>query len=96
MSELFDPEIDNIERFEMAAADLPAGQSYRAQVYYAQSVNGSYRFNLYDYGPIKNRQIYGQKEPPVVPLDAFDIPTAFQSGSRDAFASPEDVSWLSE
>ena len=65
-------------------------------VYYSQSINGSYRFNLYDYGTIKNKKLYGQKEPPVVPLDAYNIPTMFQSGSRDKFAPPEDVAWLTE
>ena len=93
---VFDPEIDNMPRMEMGVGDLPAGQTYRAMVYYSQSINGSYRFSMYDYGAIKNKQIYGTKEPPVVPLDAYDIPTAFQSGSRDAFAPPEDVSWLTE
>ena len=96
MSEMVDPEIDNIPRFEMGVGDLPSGQSYRAMVYYSQSINGSYRFSLYDYGAIKNRKIYGQAEPPVVPLDAFNLPTAFQAGVRDAFAPPEDVSWLAD
>ena len=35
MSELFDPEIDNLPRFEMGVGDFPSGQSYRAMVYYA-------------------------------------------------------------
>ena len=74
----------------------PAGQTYRASVYYSQSVNGSYRFNLYDYGKFKNKKVYGQDEPPVVPLDAFDLPTALQSGSKDKLATPEDVAWLTE
>lgn len=55
MSELFDPEIDNIPRYEMGVGDLPSGQTYRAMAYYAQSVNGSYKFSMYDYGPIKNK-----------------------------------------
>ena len=32
----------------------------------------------------------------MVPLDAYNIPTMFQSGSRDKFAPPLDVAWLAE
>lgn len=53
-------------------------------------------FKRYDYGPIKNRQVYGQAEAPFVPLDDYNIPTVLLSGDMDTFATPEDVAWLSE
>lgn len=65
-------------------------------VYYAQSIRGDYKFSLYDYGTMANMQIYGSKDPPAVPLENFDLPTVFQSGTFDEFAPPEDVAWLAE
>lgn len=35
MSEIFNPEVDNISRYEMGVGDFPSGQTYRAMVYYA-------------------------------------------------------------
>ena len=95
-SDFIDDESNNMLGFGFGGSYFPAGQSYRASVYYSQSTNGSYRFNLYDYGRFKNNKLYGQKEPPFVPLDAFDLPTALQSGSIDHLATPEDVAWLTE
>ena len=96
MSHLLNPALDNVDRFEMGVSDLPAGQTYRAMVYYAQSIREDYRFSLYNYGPIENRRIYGSSDPPVVPLQDYKLPTVFQSGLYDQFAPPEDVSWLAE
>ena len=75
VSEVFDPEVNNIPRAYMGVSDLPAGQSYRAMVYYAQSIRGDYKFSLYNYGKRKNKKIYGQKDPPAVPLENYNIPT---------------------
>ena len=77
LSEIMDPVINNIPRYEMGAAAFPAGQSYRAMVYYAQSIRGDYKFSLYDYGTMANMKIYGSKDPPAVPLENFDLPTVF-------------------
>ena len=53
-------------------------------------------YNLYDYGPIKNHKVYGQKEVPRVPIENFNIPTVLLSGDIDGLATPKDVAWLSE
>ena len=49
-SEVFDPEINNVPRFEYAVSLFPSGQSYRAMVWYAQSIRGDYKFSLYNFG----------------------------------------------
>ena len=65
-------------------------------VYYSQSIRGDYKFSLYNYGKIKNLQLYGSQDPPVVPLADYAVPTVMMSGTWDKFAPPEDVSWLIE
>ena len=95
-SDFIDDENNSLLGLGFGGSYFPSGQTYRASVYYSQSINGSYRFNLYDYGRFKNKKVYGQNEPPVVPLDAFDLPTALQSGLLDHLAAPEDVAWLTE
>ena len=96
LSELFDPEIDNLERFEMGVGDFPSGQTYRAMVYYAQSIRGDYRFSQYSFGTIGNLLYYGSVNPPEVPLEKYKVPTVMMSGDRDKFATPEDVAWITE
>ena len=54
------------------------------------------RVALYDYGKIKNLKLYGTAEPPLVPLEQYDIPTAFFSGDIDHQSVPADVAWLAE
>lgn len=53
-------------------------------------------FELYDYGHYRNKEIYGQKEPPLVPIEKFNVPTALFSGSLDKLADPVDVAWMHE
>ena len=50
---------------------------------------------LYDYGRIKNKEIYGTFETPLVPLQNIEIPVALFSGSLDGLADPTDVANLS-
>ena len=64
-------------------------------VYYSQAAKTG-KFSLYDYGPDKNLELYGQSDVPDVPLDDYDIPTVLLSGKFDKLAPPEDVAWLSD
>ena len=50
--------VDNAGRFDVFMSQEPSGTSYRTFVYYAQMINNG-KFTRYDYGSIKNRQIYG-------------------------------------
>ena len=40
-------------------------------------------FLRYDYGAIKNMEVYGTAHPPKVPLDQISIPTALFVGEYD-------------
>ena len=86
--------VDNGERFSTFISNEPSGASYRTFVYYAQMINSG-RAALYDYGPIKNNKIYGQREAPLIPIENYKVPTVLMSGSLDKLADPEDVKWLS-
>lgn len=81
-NKLVDETVDNVPRFEMAVPSTPSGQTYRAMVYYSQAILTG-KFTLYDYGPEKNLELYGTEEPPLVPLEDYDIPTVLLSGDLD-------------
>lgn len=87
--------VDNPDRFTVYMSNLPSGSSYRTFVYYGQ-VMASGRFAKYDFGKRENKKIYGEKEPPLIPLENISIPIALFSGSLDALAAPGNVAWLSE
>lgn len=87
--------VDNPGRFDMFISNEPSGQSYRTFVYYAQMINNK-KFTRYDYGPVKNMKLYGQREVPLVPIENYNIPTALFSGDLDGLSTPADVAWLSE
>lgn len=87
--------VDNPARFDVFMSNEPSGSSYRTFVYYAQMINSG-KFNRYDYGPIKNKQVYGQADVPLVPIEKYNIPTVLLSGDIDGLATPADVAWLSQ
>merc|ERR1712060_342926 len=87
--------VDNPARFDVFMSNEPSGQSYRTFVYYAQQMNSG-RVALYDYGPIENHKVYGQKEAPLVPFENYSLPTALLSGDIDGLATPSDVAWTSQ
>lgn len=87
--------VDNGERFATFISNEPSGASYRTFVYYAQMINSG-KATLYDYGPLDNHKIYGQKEAPLIPIENYKVPTVLMSGSLDKLADPADVKWLSD
>ena len=54
----------------------------------------SKKMALYDWGKKKNKEIYGQDEPPLVPIEDYNVPTAMMSGDLDGLAVPTDVEWI--
>lgn len=87
--------VDDPQAGQTFLSHEPSGQSWRTFVYYAQSINNG-GFYLYDYGHYKNMEIYGSKNPPLVPVEKFNVPTALFSGSLDNLADPVDVAWIKE
>ena len=57
-------------------------------------VSGNYA--LYDYGKSENKKVYGTDEPPLVPIENYNIPTAMFSGDLDVLAVPKDVEWITQ
>ena len=88
------PEVDNMTLSPLYLANFPSGSSYRESLYYAQGVVSDGLFRLYDYGKIKNKEIYGASEPPSVPIEDFAIPTAIWHGLRDDVVVPGDIDIL--
>ena len=54
------------------------------------------RTALYDYGRVRNLREYGSAQPPLVPFEDYNLPTAILSGSYDGMADPADVAWTIE
>ena len=59
-------------------------------------INAGRYFIMYDYGKDKNQQLYGQDQPPLVPLENYNVPTVLLSGDLDKLGDAEDVAWLSQ
>ena len=51
-------------------------------------------FKQFNYFDIENIKIYGQIEPPRVPLQDLKVPVALVQGSSDRIANQLDVEWL--
>lgn len=91
---VIDETVMNVDRFPAAASWLPSGQSWRTFVYYGQMIVSN-RYALYDYGKL-NKEVYGQDEAPLVPIEDYNIPTAMMSGDLDQLAVPIDVEWITQ
>ncbi|XP_035891469.1 lipase 3-like [Anopheles stephensi] len=73
----------------------PAGSATKQLVHYAQEVLSN-RFEMYDYGKVKNVLIYGSASPPQYNLSLVTAPVAMYYGMNDFLATPEDVHRLAE
>ena len=58
-----------MDRYDVFLKDFPAGNGYGNLVFYAQSIQNTEDWLRYDYGIIKNMEVYGTAIPPTVPLD---------------------------
>ena len=90
------PEIDNMERSVDYLANFPSGSTYRATLYYAQCVASDGLFRKYDFGPIDNMKLYGQAEPPTIPVEDISIPVAIWNGLEDTDVLSPDIDILVE
>jgi len=53
------PEVDNLDRFNVLLKDYPSGGGYQTMIYYAQSIVSDGKFLRYDFGAVKNLEKYG-------------------------------------
>lgn len=89
-----DTSVDEMDRYDVFLKDFPAGNGYGNLVYYAQSIQNTEDWLRYDYGIIKNMEVYGTAIPPAVPLDQLSLPTGLFIGSYDKLATVADNEWL--
>lgn len=87
--------IDNPEKAKVFEGHFPHGSSVRALAHYAQIHNGK-KFVKYNYGSAKkNREAYGQDEPPLIDLQKIkEVPIAMFVGEQDNIVSVKDNRWL--
>ena len=90
------PEVDNMSREEVMAANFPSGSGYRNTVYYGQCVDNGGNFRKFDYGKDANYAIYGQITPPDIPVENINVPVAIFVGDRDPLVTPSDIDYLIE
>lgn len=90
----FDNFMLNKTRMEVYAEGVPAGTSNKNLVLFAQNIKHS-RFADFDYGPLKNMEVYGRREAPAFPIEDITNPNiAMISGLNDFLAPPGDVDVL--
>ena len=87
-------DVDDMDRYDVFLKDFPAGNGYGNLVYYAQSIQNTEDWLRYDYGIIKNMEVYATAVPPAVPIDQLSLPTGLFIGSYDKLATVADNEWL--
>lgn len=86
----FDQKNLNMSRIAIYATHTPAGTSVRNVVHYVQMIRSG-KFQMYDHGSQKNKEIYGQPTPPVYDVSQVNTPVTLFTGSHDWLADPYDV-----
>lgn len=66
-----------------------AGASFRQSIHFSQWIRTG-GFRQYDYGKIKNLQIYGTETPPDYNLTNVVAPIAYYYGKHDIMVPPQD------
>ncbi|XP_055677817.1 lipase 3-like [Lutzomyia longipalpis] len=89
----YDSEQLNKTVLPLQMAYVPAGASAKQLVHFGQLFN-SRHFRQYDYGLIKNLQVYGSIKPPDYPLENIEAPIALHYSDNDWLASVKDVQHL--
>ncbi|XP_052125206.1 lipase 1-like [Frankliniella occidentalis] len=81
---------------ELMVSHFPAGASNRQVLHYAQSIMAGGNFQKYDFGPSKNKQVYGTKNPPGYNLRNISSPMYVYYSSTDALVNDRDVEDLAK
>uniref|UniRef100_A0A224YSS1 Lipase n=1 Tax=Rhipicephalus zambeziensis TaxID=60191 RepID=A0A224YSS1_9ACAR len=80
----------NVTRFPVYMSNNPAGSSARNMFHFAQIIRTNH-FQHFDWGPIKNKRIYGQAEPPQYDITKITAPVALYWSDGDVLACEQDV-----
>lgn len=68
---------------------FPLGTSVKDMQHFAQLITSN-EFRKFDYGPERNKEVYGSREPPPYQLSRCNINMALFFGENDAFVRPGD------
>ncbi|XP_014291787.1 lipase 3 [Halyomorpha halys] len=87
----YDAQQWNMTLLPMIDTYMPAGTSIKQLVHFSQiAKNGGY-FRNYDYGYIKNLEIYHQRIPPVYDLSKISVPVTLHYGNNDWLTGLNDI-----
>ncbi|KAF2887861.1 hypothetical protein ILUMI_18312, partial [Ignelater luminosus] len=86
----YSPSQINKTRLPVIATNSPAGSSIRQGQHFAQLITTD-KFQKYDYGKVKNLEIYGQPTPPQYNISKMTAPVAIYVGDRDIYSKKEDI-----
>ncbi|CAH1105288.1 unnamed protein product [Psylliodes chrysocephalus] len=89
----FSPNQMNASFIPLLMAHYPAGAATKQLIHYTQEVNSA-KFEQFDYGPIKNYNLYGSIFPPDYDLSKITAPIHFIYSSNDWTAAVIDVKRL--
>ena len=85
-----DPKLISKNGLETFLGHFPAGSSFKSANHFRQMVLAK-KFQKYDYGEEKNKEVYGQAVPPEYDMSKIkDIPIALVGGTTDRLASIAD------
>ncbi|XP_063623110.1 lipase 3-like [Cydia splendana] len=73
----------------------PAGSSVQNFAWYGQALN-SLKFSKFDFGRVKNLQVYGKSTPPEYDIGASKSPAVIFHGKDDRLVDTKDVGWAVE
>ncbi|GLG98545.1 Lipase [Gryllus bimaculatus] len=89
----FDSEELNTTMLPLIMSHDPSGSSVKNLLHYAQNIKSG-KFQLYDYGPVKNLAKYGSLKAPSYDLSKLTAPVALHYADNDIMAVPKDVQKL--
>ncbi|VEN63335.1 unnamed protein product, partial [Callosobruchus maculatus] len=75
--------------------NFPAGSALKEHLHYLQGINSG-RFRQYDYGVIRNLELYNQSSPPDYDISKITSPVALLYGKNDLVTAPKDVEALAK
>lgn len=81
------------ETIKTLVGHFPAGTSVHNIAKYGKMLI-SYEFSKFDYGKVRNLEMYGVKTPPKFNLDAVNVPVLLIYGKNDGVVDVRDIEWL--
>lgn len=79
---------------------FPSGSSTRSLIHYQQLMNlkdnGNPKFQMYDYGLVRNMQVYNSQTPPVFDFGKIKIPVSLHVGMQDKLGTVADNNILAQ